>query len=355
MPLTPAQLTGITDIAGGDIPADTAKLYIPAGYVGPINAARLANTVSRACWNWALCGSAQNNPDAPSSPVVLYEENAPVDYRDGQPRPAFAHVFPGEPGIGALWLAARNASAPAAAARERFADARADARAAARVAAANGATAATTRAAAAAERRAAEAEAAAARASAIDDVNAAALGDRDPRKLFMAAMAREAARRNGLQPQAHFSPYKIHVTAPLADWYHWQHWALSITHNGRTRFIQTEPNRSIEWGHTRIWEANRDGHIDASFYIADLLPAHIEVIECFLRMPRCRLCNKVKPRTTTFSTRWHECTAAAPHHYCGPCGARLVWNGGNYIGRLRRTRRCSAVACGHETTLLGDS
>ena len=343
MPLTHAQLQGITAISGGDDERDHVDLYIPTGYMGPVNAGVLAETVSRACWNWALCGSAQNNPEAPSSPVTLYSENGPVNPLTNRPRLDFPHRFPEEPNIGALWRQARDASAPAAAARERAANARADAAAAVRTASATAAVA---------ERRRDEAIAAAEIASAAEYADATRAGDHDPRKLFMAAMAREAARRNGLRPQTHASPYKIHVTAPLADWYHWQHWALSISDGNRTRFIQTEPNVPIKWGHTRIWEANRPRHIEASFYVADLLPEHIHVIDCFLRMPRCSGCNRVKPNTaTTFNTRWHQCTAAIPHYYCPQCGARLGWNG-KYVGAFRRTRTCGSRGCNHETTLF---
>lgn len=288
--LTLAQLTRVTAISGGDAAADNMDLYIPAGYAGPVTA-RLNDLVSRPCWNWALCGSQQANAQHASSPEVMYAQNAPVDPYTDTVRHAFPHVYHQEPTIGNLWNAARNAAAGAA-------------------------------------------------------------GDAH-RVGFMAAMARQVARANGLQPQANPSPYRIHVTAPREDWYHWQHWALSITHAGRTRFIQTEPNIPISWGYTRIWEANRPGHLEASFFIAGLHQAHIDVIDCFLQMPQCVGCHQVKPPVTGFNSRWHQCSNDPLHHYCGSCGARLQWNGA-YLGVMRRTRRCGVGACAGATTLLGD-
>ena len=237
----------------------------------------------RACWNWALTGSTEGNDQRDTSPLRLYEQNAPINPFTGAARINFPINSITEPNLGQLWNAAKAVGA--------------------------------------------------------NDAN---------RIAFMTAMARYAARANGLRPAA-ASPYEIHVTAPRNDWYHWQHWALAINHAGRRIFIQTEPNSPLSWGYTRIWEANRPGYLAASFPVQEILQPHKDVIEVFLSMPMCVGCRKVKPPQTGFNSRWHECTGAANHHHCGACGYRLPWN-----GRFSRTRLCNQAPCNAATRLMGD-
>ncbi len=269
------QLAKIVEIRGGD--NDNMDLYLPATSVSS------AQLRSCACWNWALCGGMCYNDQADTSPLRLYEENAPTDPFTDAPRNVYPRNYLDEPNLGNLW---NTAKLPGATDQNR-----------------------------------------------ID---------------FMTAMARVSARKNGLIPVL-LSSYEIHVTVPRIEWYHWQHWALAINYMGSIRFIQTEPNMDINWGFTRIWEANRPGYLTTKFCIQEIHQAHKDVIEAFLSMPMCRICKRVKPSQTGFNAKWHRCTGPGAHVYCGQCAYPLPRN-----GLLSRTRRCNAVPCSSATNHIND-
>jgi len=282
--LTAAQLTAVTTIRGGDFEKNHAFLYVPAGHGGPV-AGNLARITASACWNWALCAGLEGNPGADTSPVTLYGEVGLQD-NAGQYRAALGVNYATEPTLGDLWATAGAA----------YGDLPAD----------------------------------------------------DPDRIaFMTAMARVAARANGLTPQAAASPYRIHVTTTRAQWYGWSHWALSITHGGRTRYIQKEPNRPLTWGHDRLWEADRVGYLNTSFYVTDIHQGHLDVIECFLAMARCRVCQRVKPENTALS-RWHRCSGPLAHTYCPACGGQLR------MVQSYAVRTCNAAPCVAATARMGD-
>lgn len=285
------QLTAVTTVH--DDQHDNVNFWVPNTYAGLVGGADEANLVTRACWNWALTAGTQANDQHASSPLKLYENTSPIDPFTDLARHALnPGDFAGQYGTEPNLTALWNTAKGA------------------------GAT------------------------------------DAD-RIAFMEAMARIAARANGLVPSNAPTPYLLAVTAPAQDWYHWQHWALGITSGGQTRYIQTEPNIPINWGFSRVWEANRAGHLTAEIYLTGILQRHKDVIEIFLSLPRCRNCNRVKPRQTTWQTRWHRCTSPARHVYCGPCGARLSYPG--YV-QLGRARRCSSAFCqGASTELMDDN
>ncbi|WP_196140717.1 hypothetical protein [Aliikangiella sp. G2MR2-5] len=276
--LSIAQLDRITKINGGD--TGNIDFYLPDRIPSPLWA-KWNNLKDRACWNWALCAGEESNDMSDSSPLRIYEQNAPIDPFTDIPRANFAGNYVSEPNLAQLWNTAKQ---PHSTDQERIA--------------------------------------------------------------FMQAMSRVAARANGLTPVAN-SPYKIHVTAPRDEWYHWQHWGLSITHNGRTRFIQTEPRQEINWGFTRLWEADRRGHIEASFCVSEIHQAHKDVILEFISMPMCVACNKVKPANTTFNSRWHECQN--DHNHCDTCGSRLPRMSSMSVSR---TRKCTYQNCNTGTELV---
>ena len=278
--LNPAQLTAILAIPGGDV--DNVDLYVPAGYMGPVGG-QMPNIWARACWNWALCGSMEDNDSRDTSPVIMYELNAPIDPFTDVARAAYPRNFVTEPNIGALWNTARGGAATDA-----------------------------------------------------DRCN------------FMTAMGRVAARANGLTPVPDgTTPYRIHVTVPRGDWYHWQHWALSITQGGQTRFIQTEPNCLLNWGFTRIWEANRVGHLEASFFIQSIHQSHLDVIDLFLQLVSCRVCHRTKPAQTA-AAAWQRCIGPVAHTYCANCGGALP-----LVPPVQK-RRCNAVGCNAPTIPIAD-
>lgn len=271
---------------------NNVDLWFPNSYAGPVGGADEANLRTRACWNWALCAGLEANADNVTSPVRLYEETNPIDPFTDTPRAAL------NPGT----FAGQYATEPALTALWQAAQA-------------GGAT------------------------------------DAD-KEAFMEAMARIAARANGLTPSAAPTSYSINVTVPDHEWYHWQHWALGF-HNGQTRYIQTEPNVDINWGFSRVWEANRPGHLTASVYVTGIHQRHKDVIENFLSLPRCRTCQKVKPRQTTFGTRWHRCTGPPQHIFCDRCGYALAYST-SVLGIGGRSRQCNVAGCNHAHTELID-
>ena len=276
-------------ILGGDL--DWVELWIPPGDQGPVRA-RKHDLDTRACWNWALNGSMEANPGAATSAISLYANTAPIDYLNiAGPLPRVALGPAPLPTIPAVQWANVQAAWLA----------------------------------------------------------ANAPGAADPAKiLFMKRMAIVAAEANGLQLAVGPTPYKIHMTGKRHEWYSWDHWALSITHANRTVFVQVEAGNRLKWGHTRLWEANRPHNIEASFFITEIHQAHKDAIEVFLSLPMCRLCRRVKPGTTTWSTRWHQCGGRVRHVYCGNCATeRLPWN-----GVFSRTRRCNALYCNQPTALM---
>lgn len=167
---------------------------------------------------------------------------------------------------------------------------------------------------------------------------------------FMERMGRYAATLHHLTPVDVVTPYQLHVTAKRNQWFSWDHWGLSITSHARTIFIQVEAGGPMTWGYDRLWEANRPNNISASFYLQEIHQAHKDVIEVFLMLPMCRLCHRVKPASTSFGSRWHQCGGPAGHIYCGTCATNILqWN-----GVMSRTRRCNAAPCNAGTTLMGD-
>lgn len=268
----------------GDAGAAAAdcQLLLPPGYNGISQASVLQ---SAACWNWVF-NAGRGNRQAAENPENLYDENAPINPFTNRARNA---------------LPATRLGAAAAALNQQWL-------------------------------------AGIAEAAQNNSTNA--------RTAFMAAMAGVAATRNGFTVAQGATPYSIHVTAPLKDWFHWQHWALSLTHAGQTRYIQTEPEIPINCGYSRIWEANRQGYITARVYVTGFHQEQIDLIKVWIHHKRCHTCQQRKPYRTTFTTRWHRCTGQHQRVYCSPHGAALQSN-----GVLNRNRRCP---CGMTTTLIDD-
>lgn len=273
---------------GSQVNVDTGNLprenniVLPAGYNG---ISQTQTLTSAACWNWVF-NAGRGDRAAAENPENLYDENAPINPFTQRARAALSNGRLGASAaaLNAQWIAARDEAA-------------------------NG-------------------------------------GGTAARVAFMGAMAGVAATRNGFAVSAVATPYSIYVTAPEADWYHWQHWALAVTYGAQTRFIQTEPNIPVSCGFRRIWEANRAGHLTASVHVTGFLQEQIDLIKIWIHHKHCHTCDLRKPYRTTFNTRWHRCTGAHQRVYCGVHGAALQSN-----GRLSRTRRCG---CGMPTTLIDD-
>jgi hypothetical protein len=162
--LTPTQLADLVSIPGG-LRADSATLYLPTGYGGPVNAPLIANITARSCWNWALCAGLETNAQRDSTPERLYAHTGMVNTNTGGAYTQLQVTYGTEPQLETLW------------------------------------------------------------ADAAAEVPDDPTGD-PPRLLFMQAMARVAARSSGLEPSAGATPYRLHVTTTRAQWYGWMHWGL---------------------------------------------------------------------------------------------------------------------------------
>lgn len=164
---------------------------------------------------------------------------------------------------------------------------------------------------------------------------------------FLQTMAEVAAIKSGLLPVDQNTPYKIHVTTAEYQWYSYSHWGLSITYNGRTRFIQTEPNKKVNWGATHLWETDRLGYIEASFNIESLHQKHVDVIEALVHIPMCSKCAKAMPE---HATDWKRCKGRHPHLICDTCPPRFSRRG---FGKApRRVPSCTKTGCNAELAHL---
>jgi hypothetical protein len=261
----------------------TLKALVPQGYKGSITKLVEKELTERACWNWALCAGTEANQEAKTSPSTLYERTNPIDVFTDEPRDALEETLTKED---------KNLEVLWKAAKGR------------------------------------------------DATN-------KDKEAFMKAMAWITADANGLEPVLMPTPYLLCVTVPKKDWYHWQHWALGFIDGQETRYIQTEPGIPINWGFSRVWEANRKGHLTVGIHLKGIHDQHKEVIEVFLSLPRCRVCQRVKPRTTDAGTRWHRCPNG--HTFCGACGYERTRS-----GWFSETRLCDVNSCGGVTALMQD-
>ncbi|MFW5489878.1 MAG: FYVE zinc finger domain-containing protein [Desulfovibrio sp.] len=235
----------------------------------PYPQAQRAQKIAAPCWSWALTGGTCLNNEVANGAPKLYENNAPVNPWTDVARAAIDTTniinHASEPTLAADWIAARDEVGP----------------------------------------------------------------PYPLRITFMGDMVRIAARANNLTPSAVATNYRLHVTAPDADWYHWQHWGISIVHGGHEKFIQTEPNTYINYGFDRLWEANRLGHIMASAYLTEILPEHKQGIVLAIMQPpagatwvsdnasvNCQRCGHAFARQGFL---W----AKSGKHHCRRCG-RLV-------------------------------
>ena len=184
---------------------------------------RLADAVrmkSAACWNWALNGGAGDIHD-PVSPQQIYQNLSPTYFRPHPRNPmAGVEVEHNAMPVGNLPVGWQNEAAN------------------------------------------------------LPAMWLAATDDRNRRVAFVEAMARVTARANGLMPTNQNTPYKIYVTVQGDNWFSWSHWGLRIKHGGHSIYMQTEPERPINFGFTRFWEAERGGYIHASFHILAIHDAH---------------------------------------------------------------------------------
>ncbi len=148
------------------------------------------------------------------------------------------------------------------------------------------------------------------------------------RLAFVETMAQVTARANGLTPTDQITPYTLHVTMKGDEWFGWDHWALGIEYGGQTIYLQTEPNRPINFGFTRFWEAGRGGNINAWFYISGIHQAHKVAAKLALMQP--------PPNAS-----WLK-DSTAPN--CTKCHARFVSSFLKKSGK-HHCRRCGHIFC----------
>jgi hypothetical protein len=147
----------------------------------------------------------------------------------------------------------------------------------------------------------------------------------DHKRDFMKTMMEAVIAANGMTVSNDPTAYSISMTVPRVEWYHWQHWAVGLHHNGQTRYVQTTPNNTLQWGTNNVWEAARAGHLTQRVYVTGLLQRHIDVIRTFLSIPVCS--GDCWPRAQLLSNgnpaQWIRCSGDGRHAYCNECADDL--------------------------------
>ncbi len=149
----------------------------------------------------------------------------------------------------------------------------------------------------------------------------------EARREFMRQMMAVAARVNGLRPSTRQTAYRLYMTVPRDNWYHWQHWGIAVRCNGRLGFAQTEPNVRLYIGGQALAEAHLPDYLNTYIYLDALHDNHVNVIKSALMKP-------------PLGAAW---AADSTRNTCYGC--RRAFASGLFTSGKHHCRRCGNIFC----------
>lgn len=185
-------------------------------------------------------------------------------------------------------------------------------------------------------------------------------GTDDARREFMRQMMAVAARVNGLTPSAVATPYRLYMTVPGNQWFHWQHWGIAVHHNGTLGFAQTEPNVRLYIGSNILAEAHLPGHLTAYIHLTALHDNHVNTIKAALMKPPLgAVWAADNTRNTCFvcHAAFRRGLFTSGKHHCRRCGNVVCNNCSQNNGRgiLYRLRRRNGPAANYQAARMCDT